>query len=166
MLELGSVAAEDAESNVIVVLPAEGLTLAEGELDAEGETEAEEEREAEGERLADGERLAEGERDGDPDTADASSSITMSQKADADVLPQAIEVPVSPEFIDMPSSPVAGRPYPSSPLSVYAGDDRAVMVAGFVALEMIPITGLLVLTALPNTGVGVPPPAWLSCEAL
>jgi hypothetical protein len=46
------------------------------------------------------------------------NSIASEQKADPEVPPHAIEVPVSPESIDITSKPVVGVLYPTSARSV------------------------------------------------
>jgi hypothetical protein len=78
-------------------------------------------------------------------------------KAEAEVLPHAIDVPVSPELICIDSIPVVGVEYPVSTSSVYAGEDLGVIVAGLVPLKTAPIKACPVSAALFRTGVGVPP---------
>jgi hypothetical protein len=160
----------DEETDVEGLDETELETDVEGETELEGEEETEEETDVEGETeelgdelteldtdvLGETEELGDEEMDEDALTPVESNSITISLKVDAEVPPQAIEVPVSPASIDMISNPVLGSAYPISVHSAYAGDDRGVIPAGFEELNTAPITAFPVRTADPKTGVGVP----------
>ena len=126
---------------------ADGLAEAEGLTDALGDTDAE------------GLTLADGETEAEPGARVFSSKIRL-PKAEADVPPQVIVVPVKPLSRNTYSAPVVGLEYPKSP--VEAGSVQlvgGVNPAGLVLLPITPSVGFAVSAAAPKAGAGVPPAA-------
>jgi len=132
---------------------ADGLAEAEGLTDALGDTDAE------GLTLGLSEGDTEGETEAEPGARVFSSKIRL-PKAEADVPPQVIVVPVKPLSRNTYSAPVVGLEYPKSP--VEAGSVQlvgGVNPAGLVLLPITPSVGFAVSAAAPKAGAGVPPAA-------